>query len=101
MFSILISASDEMNQIFTSQLLLNVPNGISWSSVSRWCSHTAPNKVYTCWGGWLPYIQTRIRKASFILLHMLGHFGIRLRDLPKDKATGIEMLAGALHPSRS
>lgn len=100
MFSILISASDEMNQIFTSQLLLNVLSGISWSSVSRWCSHTAPNKVYTCWGCWLPYIQTWIQITTFLLMHIFGHFGMRLGDVPKEKATGIEMLPGALPSSK-
>lgn len=96
MFSILISASDEMNQTFTSQLLLNVLSGISWSSMSRWCSYTAPNKVYTCWGCWLPYIQTWIQMTVFSLMHIFGHFSMRLNGLPRDKATSIEVLPGAL-----
>lgn len=96
MFSILISASDEMNQTFTSQLLLNVLSGISWSSVSRWCSYTAPNKVYTCWGCWLPYTQTWIQMTVFLLMRIFVHLSMRLSGLPRDKATGIEMLPGAL-----
>lgn len=85
-----------MNQTFTSQLLLNVLSGISWSSMSRWCSYTAPNKVYTCWGCWLPYIQTWIQMTVFSLMHIFGHFSMRLNGLSRDKATSIEVLPGAL-----
>jgi len=102
MFSILISSSDEMNQIFTSQLLPHVLSRISWSSVSRWCSHTAPNKVYMCWGCWLSYTQTWIQITTFLFMHIFGHLDMMVRDLPEDKVTGCctEMLPGVLPSSK-